>query len=327
MKKKILITGANGFVGYHLVKEALEMGLEVFAGVRKGSDLSYLKDFGVQFSYLNYDNLNELKINFLFRQYDFIVHAAGATKAANEREYYHINADYTKNIATAATFINPEKFLLLSSLAALGPTNLNDLIGLHPDTNPRPVTSYGRSKLKAEMITKEFQNLRWNIIRPTAVYGPREKDLLMLIKMINRGIEIYLGKDKQILSFVHVEDLAKIVIKACTSKKVKECYNISDGNIYSTEKLSGLVKKELRKKTIKITLPITFLRLIIFISAKVNKRKPSILNEDKLNELVAESWNCDISKLKNDFDFKAQFNLESGMKHTIKWYKINKWIN
>ncbi|WP_185113467.1 NAD-dependent epimerase/dehydratase family protein [Chryseobacterium sp. CCH4-E10] len=326
MKKRILITGANGFVGYHLLEAAIKEGLEVYAGVRGGSDISHLSNIDVHFSYLNYSDVDSLKSDFESKKYDFIIHAAGITKATDYAIYERINADYTWNIARAARSIDLQKIIFISSLAALGPTVYGKDYVLMPDTDPKPITGYGRSKLLAEQYLKSFSELSWIILRPTAVYGPREKDILMLIKTINKGIEIYLGNNHQTLSFVHVQDLANVAIQVCFADKVRECYNISDGNRYDTQKLSEIIKKELKKKTIKITIPISILRLLAGIIERFGRGKTSILNNDKLSELIAENWNCSIEKAKQEISFNPQYNLDKGMKNTIEWYKINKWI-
>ncbi|MCC9036139.1 NAD(P)-dependent oxidoreductase [Chryseobacterium sp. Ch-15] len=326
MKKKILITGANGFVGYHLLKAALREGFEVFAGIREGSDFAHLKNLDVQYSYLKYSDTNSLKKDFENKKYDYIIHAAGITKAANYETYERINADYTWNIAKAAETINPKKIIFISSLAALGPAKYDENEGLQENRNPKPVTNYGKSKLVAEQHIKKSSDLNWMIIRPTAVYGPREKDLLLIIKMINKGIEVYLGKNKQILSFIYVEDLADVAIKACLSEKVRECYNISDGHQYDTQKLSEIVSKELKKKTFKITIPISIIRVLANVMEEFSRGKPSILNKDKVRELIAENWHCSIEKAQQELGFEPQSNLEKGMKNTIEWYKNNKWI-
>ena len=142
MKKKILITGANGFVGYHLLKAALSEGIEVYAGVREKSDISHLNNLDVQFSYLQYSRPDSLARDFKKNKYDFIIHAAGVTKASDYETYERINTEYTLNIAKAAQTINPQKIVFISSLAALGPAKYNEEDGLLEGRNPKPVTQF-----------------------------------------------------------------------------------------------------------------------------------------------------------------------------------------
>ncbi|MDB5118634.1 MAG: 3 beta-hydroxysteroid dehydrogenase/Delta 5--_4-isomerase, partial [Mucilaginibacter sp.] len=123
MKEKVLITGASGFVGYHLIVEALQNNLEVYAAVRKNSKVEHLKDLPIQYVYLDYSNIESLKTELQDKQYDYIIHAAGVTRAISADEYDLINADYTANLSNAAvqSGINLKKFVLISSLAAIGP--------------------------------------------------------------------------------------------------------------------------------------------------------------------------------------------------------------
>ncbi|MDP9961852.1 NAD-dependent epimerase/dehydratase family protein [Chryseobacterium lathyri] len=326
MRKKILVTGANGFLGFYLVKAAIQKNLEVYAGVREGSEVSHLKDIDAKLTYLNYSDLNSLKENFEINAYDYVIHAAGVTKTYNNQIYRTVNADYTKNVALAAKSIAIKKMVFISSLAALGPTIFGEENVLLPDTAPKPITSYGRSKLIAEQTLKDLKNLEWIILRPTAIYGPREKDLLTLFKMINRGLEIYLGKKKQTLSFVYVEDIAEVAVQSCFADTSRECYNISDGKRYTIQELSGIIKKKLKVKTVKIIIPIFFLRLLAGITESVMKRRVSIINKDKVSELIAENWFCSIEKARRDLSYTPQFTLDKGITDTIEWYKKNKWI-
>jgi UDP-glucose 4-epimerase len=102
MKERVLITGASGFVGYHLIAEALKNNMEVFAAVRKSSKTDHLKNFDIQYIYPDFDDVSSLKKELDKNKYDYIIHAAGVTKARSRKEYDHINAGYTHNIALAA---------------------------------------------------------------------------------------------------------------------------------------------------------------------------------------------------------------------------------
>src|SRR6201985_3167243 len=123
MKQRVLITGASGFVGYHLITEALKNNLEVFAAVRKTSKIDHLKEFDIQYTYPDFDSVAGLKKELEEKQYHYIIHAAGVTAAKTRQDYDRVNAEYTYNLALAASQANIglKKFVFLSSLAALGP--------------------------------------------------------------------------------------------------------------------------------------------------------------------------------------------------------------
>lgn len=328
MKKKVLITGASGFVGYHLIIEALSAGLEVFAAVRSSSDVSHLKDLDVKFTNLQYHSVDLLKANIFENAYDYIIHASGTTKAKNKAEYNLINAEYSRNLAQAASGTKVEKFVFVSSLAALGPSlNLNTMI--EDDSAAHPVTSYGESKLLAEKYLNAIEDLPLLIFRPTAVYGPREKDIFILFKSINMGLEPYIGKFDQQFSFIYVKDLVGVLIAALSSDLVNKTYNVSDGGIYNRYALADYSKSALNKKTFKFHLPVAGVNIFALLMEKIyaNSSKTPALNKEKMSELTAINWGCNIKYLRKELDFSPKFDLERGVKETMLWYKNNKWLS
>lgn len=233
MSKRVLITGATGFVGYHLIEKSLKAGLEVYAAVRKSSSKGHLSEFDIKYIDLDYSSVDTLRTQLEEHQFSHIIHAAGITKAKTKAEYNKINAEYTECLAVAAitASIRLEKFVFVSSLAALGPlSDLNQEI--KEDTPGRPVTNYGASKLLAEKYLNEIPGLPLITIRPTAVYGPREKDIFILFKSISRGLEPHIGNFKQQLSFIYVKDLADVIVNSLFIKINGTQYNVSDGNVY-----------------------------------------------------------------------------------------------
>ena len=328
MKKRVLITGASGFVGYHLIEEALHNNLDVYAAVRKSSDISHLKEFNIQYTYLDFGDIISLKKDLKEKQYDYIIHAAAATRARSQSEYNLINAEYTFNLAAAAQAadINLKGFVFISSLAAVGPLdNLNGTIT--EDTLPQPITGYGKSKILAEEQLKSIGTLNYTILRPTAVYGPRDTGIYLFFKQLKNGIEPYIGHAEQKLSFIYVKDLAKATIKALYSCN-QQTYNLSDGNFYSKYELGTIAKNVLNLKTVKFHLPVNFVKIIASLAEKVSylNNKAAILNNDKLKELTAVNWTCSIEKAKYDLGYYPLFNLDNGLAETLNWYKKNKWL-
>ncbi|SHE60247.1 NAD-dependent epimerase/dehydratase family protein [Pedobacter caeni] len=327
--KKVLITGATGFVGYHLINKALAAGLEVYAAVRPDTDKEHLKDFDIHYVHLDYSSVESLKTALEEKQYHYIIHAAGITKAKTKEAYNKVNADYSRNLAMAASTaaIDLHKFIFVSSLAALGP--LSDLSAEIQDHTPgHPVTNYGASKLLAEQYLAEIKGLPLITIRPTAVYGPREKDLFILFNSINKGLEPHIGSFKQKLSFVYVTDLAGIIVKALFSELVAKQYNVSDGNIYDRYALANGVKKALNKKTLKFHLPVPVvgaLAALMDIFYAKSRNTPA-LNKEKMAELTAINWACNIGHVKADLGYEPEFDLEKGLNETVSWYKSNNWL-
>ena len=329
MKKRVLITGASGFVGYHLIAAALTSGLEVYAAVRPSSNIAHLKEFDIQYTNLDFGNEEQLTKELAEKKYNYIIHASGITKAKTKTEYDTVNAGYTKNLALAAVAsgINLEKFVFVSSLAAMGP--LNDLSGtIQDNSEANPVTNYGASKLLAEQYLAEVKELPLIVIRPTAVYGPREKDIFILLQTIDKGLEPHIGSFDQQISFIYVKDLAKIIVDSLFSAVTNKHYNVSDGGTYNRYALAEGVKKAMHKKTWKFHLPVFAVSALASLMERLYKNSAAspALNKEKMNELTAINWACSIANVKRDLGFNPQYNLESGLAETIEWYKINKWL-
>ncbi|MCJ8165981.1 NAD-dependent epimerase/dehydratase family protein [Pontibacter sp. E15-1] len=330
MKERVLITGASGFVGYHLVEAAVQAGLEVYAAVRPSSEVAHLVSFDIKYTALDFNDIGALVRELEEKQYHYIIHAAGITKAKTAQEYNKVNATYTQNLALAATKANIrlKKFVFISSLAALGPVSYTDAKPICEQSRAQPVTAYGRSKLLAEQYLSELKSLPLAILRPTAVYGPREKDIFIILKTLNLGVEPYISRKPQWLSFVYVKDLAKAVMLALEASINHASYNVSDGNSYDRYALASITKRVLGKKSVRFHIPIGMMTVVASLleAAYTASSKTPALNKEKLNELTAENWNCSINKIKNDLGFVPEYDLEHGLALTLKWYKEHNWL-
>lgn len=331
--KKILITGASGFVGSFLVAECLKREkLNVFAGVRATSNRTYLQDERIHFFEMDFNDIPNLEKQLKKERFDFIIHNAGIVAAPKNEDYFRVNYTLTKNFVNALVEADsvPEKFTYISSLSAYGPADSNDLSDfVKEEDQPHPLTSYGKSKLAAEQFLRKQELFPSIIIRPTVVYGPREKELLTFFKYINRGWEPYVGFKKQHLTFIYVKDLARAVIDAAISGSiVHKAYFLSDGQFYTPQGLSKIARQILKKKTFKFYVPIGLTRLVAFLmetTGKMSGRFP-ILNLEKVDELESRNWKCDFQPLWDDIRFRPQYDLESGLRETLLWYKKNNWL-
>lgn len=326
--ERVLITGASGFVGYHLIEAALQNNLEVYAAIRGKSQTDHLKGFDIKYVNLDYKNLSALKQQLTCINPDYIIHAAGVTSARSQAEYDDINATNTYNLASVAASVgsNLKKIVLIGSLAAIGP--LKTLNGIITEaTIPHPVTAYGRSKLLAEEQLKTVKNISYTILRPTAVYGPRDTGIYIFFKQLVKGIEPYIGNSHQKLSFIYVKDVANAAIKALYGGN-NETYNLSDGSFYSRYELGDITKQVLNLKTLKFHLPVNFVKIIAAVSEKVSslRNKAAVVNIEKIDELMAVNWSCDNEKAKSDLGFYPVYNLQKGLTETLNWYKANKWL-
>jgi len=329
--KKILITGASGFVGSFLVAEALSRGLEVYAGVRKTSSRKYLQDERIHFFEVNFADVEGMAQQLKDQNFDYIIHNAGVVGAPKRAIYFRVNCELTQKFIEAiekADF-NLKKFTYTSSLAAYGPSSNSNLADFVKETDtPKPITTYGQSKLKAEHFLKNKANLPWLIIRPTAVYGPRETDIFSFFQIVNRHLETYIGFQKQQLTFIYVKDLVRLMLDATLSEQQQKTYFVADGDIHPAQDLGKYARQFLQKKTIKIHVPTALVSGIAFLAesfGKVTGNMPTF-NLEKVAELKSLNWKCDIQPIQKDFGFKANYDLEKGLKETLEWYKKEGWL-
>jgi nucleoside-diphosphate-sugar epimerase len=325
--KKILITGASGFIGSFLVEEALNHGFEVYAGIRASSSLQYLQDSRIKFLTINFANKEQLKQNLLKAgKFDYIIHNAGVTKTCKKENFDLVNLRFTQNFIEALYETNtiPHKFIQISSLAAYGPGDEKTLKPINLTDTPRPVSYYGKSKLKTERYIKSLKDFPYLIFRPTGVYGPREKDYYVMYKSIKQGIETYINTSDQHISFIYIKDLSRLIIDSLSSNISGKSYFVSDLNEYTAYEFSWLIKMKLNKKTIALTFPGFLVRMLAFINEKISclfLGKTPTLNTEKYKEISKRNWLCDSSDLVKDFNFKPEYDLSKGLDETIKWYK------
>ncbi|MFT7161110.1 MAG: UDP-glucose 4-epimerase [Bacteroidia bacterium] len=331
----ILVTGASGFIGGFIVEKAISLGLNVFAAVRKSSSRKYLTDGKINFVEIDFTDskiLTEqlLKFKNIHGDIDFLIHNAGVTKVLSDGDYDKVNYVYTKNLVEA--IINSKqsikKFVFVSSLAASGPGKENTDIPIKLSDPLKPVTQYGRSKLKAEKYFQSLNNFPYVIMRPPAVFGPRDTDMYSVFKLIKNRLEVNIGGKLQYLSFIYVKDLAAALLEAATCACKEKTYFISDNKKYTNVVFSECIKSRMGVKTLVINLPMFLVKLVAFISEKAGKitRKPSPLNVDKINELECGNWLCDASDFYKDTGFKVQYSLEEGIAESINWYKKENWL-
>ena len=332
MKTKLFVTGASGFVGSHLVEAAKNLGWEVHAAVRSSSKTDDINAYVDKFVYPNFGDMEALKHLFHTEQYDYIIHAAALTKSKSEAEMLRVNVGMTQNLMQAAfdEGVNIKRFVYVSSLAAIGPIPYNSEAAIQEDTAYRPLTVYGRSKRTSELnIKKRFSDKDISVFRPTAVYGPREKDLFILFDTLNKGLDPYIGANPQKLSFIYVKDLVDILLQGCeVPQEGLEFYNISDGQVYSKYAMADIFRKTFKKKALRLHIPYRVVAFVARISQMLykNSSKTPVIYPERLGELTAENWSCDISKAKQKLGFNPQYNLEKGLTATLLWYKNNNWL-
>ncbi|MEC4676723.1 MAG: NAD(P)-dependent oxidoreductase [Nitrospirota bacterium] len=319
---KALVTGAAGFIGSHLVDALVKKGYDVTCLVRKTSDRRWLEHPGLE--YIFADLADSESYSHKVCDFDYIFHLAGITKATSEEAFFSANTENTRKLLLAAADGNSglRRFIFLSSLAATGPGN--DREPRREDSQPGPVSNYGRSKLGGEKAVLEYgRQIPCTIIRPPAVYGPRDRDFFLLFQTIKKGFFPYWGRCYY--SMIHVEDLVRGIILAAEEKTAEgKSFFLSDDMIYTNEDIAKAISSALGVRAIKIRLPRSLMPLLAFIGQKIDKK--SIINRDRINDFRFSNWTCDINKAKKELGFKPTITLREGIRWTADWYKTHRWL-
>lgn len=335
-KKKILITGASGFIGSFLVEAALKQGMDTWAGVRASSSRRYLQQPELHFATLTFSNRAELEreLSVLKTEmggWDYIIHCAGATKCLHPADFDRINYVQTVDFVEALHTLNlvPAQFIFVSSLSVFGPIRESDYSPICETDTPKPNTAYGRSKLRAEQYLQSLQDFPYVIFRPTGVYGPREQDYFLMAKSIKQHLDFAVGHHRQDLTFVYVADLVAAIYLAIEAGVTRRSYFVSDGGVYSSRAFSDLIEKELGHPfVLHIKCPLNLLK-ILSLCAEFGARclnKTSTLNSDKYCIMKQRNWQCDLTPACKELGYQPAYPLERGVKETIAWYKKEGWL-
>lgn len=332
--KRILITGASGFIGSFIVEEALRQGMETWAAVRSSSSRAYLNDQRINFIELDLSDEQRLIEQLKDHQFDYVVHAAGVTKCINKDDFRRVNTEGTRHLVAALRALRMpiERFVFLSSLSVMGAIREQQpYTEIREDDTPQPNTAYGKSKLEAEETLKarSEEQFPYVILRPTGVYGPREKDYFIMAKSIKGHSDFAVGYKPQDITFVYVQDVVQAVFLALDHGKTGRTYFLSDGKVYRSATFSNLIRRELGNPWwIRITAPIWILRIVTAVGDIIGRLsgKAIALNNDKYHILRQRNWRCDIQPAIDELGYKPQYDLERGVRETIAWYKKEGWI-
>ena len=326
MGERVLVTGATGFIGSHLVDELLIHGYEVDVLIREKSDLRWLP--GKRINFIYGDLVGKGLIPSLNR-FDHIFHLGGATRALHTRDFYLINRDGTERLLDAARNIRGlKRFIYLSSQAASGPSPED-----RPQTEediPRPVSPYGKSKLLAEHAVLACRDrFHVTILRPCAVYGQRDTYMLELFKSISRGYLPSVGKGPMYLSFCYVKDLVKaLILSVQHDHSSGEVFFIADGEKYSMDFFAEQVSEELCSRVHKMSIPVWAARVYATLADGwgLLTKRPAAFSRNKCAEGIQRNWVCAIGKAQIKLGFRPDYDLKKGLKATLLWYKENGWL-
>ncbi len=324
----VLVTGGTGFVGSHLVELLVSRGHEVTCLVRDPGNLRWLKGQRVHLVQGDCDDRESLTA--AVRNAATVYHVAGLTKAARRRDYYQVNQLGTRNLleACARHGQNVQKFVLVSSLAAAGPAQADRPVKA-TDT-PHPVSDYGRSKLLAEEETLKFKD-RFSVVilRPSAVYGPRDADVFELFRWAAKGFILDVSGSERFLNWCYVKDLAEALLMAGERPVPSgSVYFVAEDRVHSMTGFQQALQESggVTARIIKVPVWAGYLIGLASEAAGLLTGRATIINRQKVREAAQHYWTCDLDTIRTDLGFRAAMPLEQGLAATWKWYRENGWI-
>lgn len=332
MQELALVTGGSGFIGSEVIRALNKKGVRVRALLRKTSPRVNLQ--GAEFEETLGDLNDEASLRKAVQGVDYIFHIAGVINAKTHADFFKFNGEGTGLLAKVCAEETPhlKRFVYVSSLAASGPAT--SLEPRNEGQKEQPISVYGQSKLQGEIELKKWAKYPFSIVRPPAVYGPRDKGIFEFIKLVNSGlIPVFKGKNEtgqKYYSVVHVEDLVNGILETAFSPKLsrQETFFICGDGVFSWQQIMSHISQTLGKRAVRVPLPdLAWKGLACFFSGlgKITKKQYP-LTADKLMELDQDYWICSNKLAKEKMGFSPKHSMQQGMQHTIRWYQENGWL-
>ena len=338
---RVLVTGASGFVGFHLAEALIARSDEVTALVRKTSQVDRLKSLGVPLAYGDVTDPESLPGALAGKS--IVYHVAGLTRTLRVKQLYEVNEQGLRNVAQAcADQATPPVLVLISSLAAAGPSPQGRLrVEADP---PRPVSHYGRSKRAGEKAAEEFADrLAITIVRPPIVFGEGGGASYQMFKAVAQwGIHPVPGYRSRQFSVIHAADLAHALILAAqrgsrlppaargeTDSNTPGYYFAACGEHPTYGQLGRMIGRALgRSRTLAIPLghlPVQLAGGVGELIGRIRGRQV-IVNLDKAREATAGAWACSAEKARHELGFAVDVPLFERLRQSAEWYRREGWL-
>jgi nucleoside-diphosphate-sugar epimerase len=324
----VLLTGASGFVGSHILDHLSRNQIPCVLLLRNTSATTFLQKHLSAVEVRRGSVTDPSSLAKAMAGVTHVVHCAGLTKALKASEFFEVNQLGTRNVVEALNAQSPpiQRLVHVSSLAVSGPATPAQ--PATEETPLRPVSVYGKSKLAGEQEVRERCQSQFTIIRPPAVYGPRDTGFLSLFKAVQHHL-LPRPKKNQVLSLVYVKDLADAVVTClCSTKTAGQTYFVASPETVTGRAMAQEIAAEMKGWTMPCPMPAGLLWAVCLTQQVLSQltRKPSLLNLQKYAELRAPGWVCDSSKLRRETGFECQTRLKEGIGETLEWYRRERWL-
>jgi nucleoside-diphosphate-sugar epimerase len=317
MPDRVLVTGATGFVGSHVAQAFVEAGYEVRVGARASSNARWISGLDTERVPLDVRGKPE-DISRAVENVDVVVHAAGITRSRRAEDYYSVNAGGTRRLAAAALRAGVRRFVLVSSLAARG-----------PDGRDHPESDYGRSKLEAEThLLALVGQMETVVLRPAAVYGPRDTDLLPLFWLARAGW-LPVPSGAALLQPVYVEDAARSALAAARAPVDFGPFPVAENRRYTWRDVAAGLEKALGR-TVRAVRPPAGAFVLAGRAAEWAAKPLSavpVLDERRARDLALNAWTCDVSGTEEALGWRAEVPLFEGLERAARWYGQVGWLS
>lgn len=331
---EVLITGATGFVGSHVMDRFLAAGMRVRVLVRSTSNPRWLE--GKAVSRVVADLRDPASLDAAVAGTTAVLHFGGEIRSRDARGFLLANVEGTRALAAAFSRSLPPGsrgvFVYCSSLAAGGPApdlTRTPVPFVCEDDPPAPVSDYGWSKLEGERALDVLdEKARIVILRPPAVYGPRDPSILRFFQWIARGVLLMPARGGNHLSLIHVSDLAEAAFLSAQDQRARGAYYVSDGKVHTWEDVGTLAAGLIGVKVRTVRIPMTASWLVAALGelgARLGAGAP-LLSFGKVREMRQKSWVCCHERATRDFGFSPRIGLREGLEETIRWYRNSGWL-
>jgi dihydroflavonol-4-reductase len=324
---RIGITGATGFIGSHLTEELVRRGHEVTCLVRPTSDLRWLRGLPVSIHPASVSCPEEMEA--FVGEKDVIVHTAGSKFAASRQDFARANEAFTTALLDAVERRNPgiRRFVYLSSMAVVGPSPDGRPLG--EDEPPHPITDYGASKLRTERIlAARAARIPYTILRPPGVYGPRDRDILMVFQMANWRVQLIIGR-RNMVDLIYVKNLVHAICLALADPAgANRTYHVADAHSYSWEQFARRIHTALGRPALVVKVP----GPLLAAGGWIGQRTASWfggemkLNDQKVREMKEPYWLLSCDRARAELGYEPLVSPERAIGETVAWYREHHWL-